>query len=452
MKNLKKILTVTLLGIMLSSFGQDIARTEQITAITDKVVGNLDVPKFGTDEQETKKNLSLYAEYYKQDAYADALPYWRYVFFNVPKYSKNTYIRGAKMYKALIKGAEGEAKEALTDTLLAIYEVRTKAFPSSTSEKTKTLGWYSARRKGNEAFVLDLFDKNYDYYVSKNKVAPASFLTYYMDMAVRADKTAKVIDSERVLEIFEMVTEVIDQQLPGAKGGEYKGAENAIMENLNKYSYLNCENIIPMAEKAFRANPDDENTIKKAYKSLKSGSCTDSPLFQEVATKMLAVQPSIALYKFLASKERKDGNTSLAIEYLNKASEMSETTSDKVDILLQIGGIQYSNGSKSSARQYANKALALDSKSGKAIILIGRTIAGACGDGIEKYATYWAAVDQWNRAKSVDPSVASEAQKLINTYSGSFPEKTVLFMNGLTVGSSYTVPCLGITTTVRSSD
>lgn len=452
MKNLKKILTVALIGIMLSSFGQDNSRMNKITAITDKVIANLEVPKYGTNEQETKKNLSLYGEYYKQDAFKDALPFWRYVFFNAPKASKNTYIRGAKMYSALIDKAEGEAKMAFTDTLLAIYEARTKAYPSATSERIKTYGWYSDRRKGNEGFVLDLFNKNYDYYVSKKSVPPASFLTYWMDMAVRADQKGNIIDSERVLEIFEITTEIIEQQLPGAKGGEFKGAENAIMANLNKYSYLNCDNIIPMAEKAFRANPNDENTIKKAYKSLRSGSCTDSPLFQEVATKMLTVQPSIALYKFLASKERKDGNTSLAISYLNKASEMSETTSDKVDILLQIGGMYYSNGSKSSAREYANKALALDGNSGKAYILIGRTLAGACGEGIEKFATYWAAVDQWNRAKSVDSSVSSEAQKLINTYSGSFPAKKDLFMNGMTVGSSYTIPCLGITTTVRASD
>lgn len=452
MKNLKKILTIAFLGVMLTSFGQNNTRIENISAISDKVIANLAVPKYGINDQETKKNLSLYGEYYKQKAYADALPFWRYVFFNAPKASKNTYIRGAKMYKELIKNAEGEVKEAFTDTLLAIYEARTKSYPSTSSETTKTFGWYSVRRKGNEAFVLDLFNKNYDYYVSNKKVPPASFLTYWVYMAIKADKIAEVIDSEKVLEIFEITTEIIAAQLPGEKGGEYKGAENAIMEDMNKYNYLNCNNIIPMAEKAFRANPDDENTIKKAYKSLKSVSCTNSPLFKEVATKMLAVQPSVALYSFLSSKERKEGNTSLGITYLNKAVDMSEIISEKIDLLLKIGGIYYSNGSKSSARKYANKVLALDANSGKAYILIGRTLAGACGEGIDKFATYWVAVDKWNRAKSLDSSVSSEAQKLINTYSSSFPVKKDLFMNGMTVGSSYTIPCLGITTTVRSSD
>lgn len=453
MKNLRKILMVAFIGVMLTSFGQeDNTRMDNVNAIAEKVIANIEAPQYGSDDQETKKNMSLYGEYYKQKSYSDALPFWRYVFFNAPKASKNTYIRGAKLYKALVKEAEGELKEAYTDTLLAIYETRTQAYPSATSEKTKTLGWYGARRKGNEAFVLDLFSKNYDYYVSKNIVPPASFLTYWMDMAVKADKTAKVIASERVLEIFETVTIIIDEQLPGEKGGEYKGAENAIVANLDKFGYLNCENIIPMAEKAFRANPDDANTIKKAYKSLKSVKCTESPLFKEVATKMLDVQPSVALYKFLASKEKKEGNISKAIEYYNAAADMSEATSDKVDILLRIGGMYYSSGSKSKAREYANKVLALDANSGKAYILIGRTYAGACGTGIEKQATYWIAVDKWNRAKSLDASVALEAQKLINTYSGSFPTKKDGFMNGITAGSSYTCACLGITTKVRFSD
>ena len=451
MKTLKKILTITFLGILLTSFGQDASRMDKITDIANKSIAKLDGPKFGVDDQETKKNLSLYGEYFKQKAYADALPYWRYVFFNAPKYSKNTYIRGAKLYKALIKESTGEAKEMYIDTLLAIYEVRVKAFPSGTSEKTKTLGWYSSRRKGNEANVFEMFNNTFTYYTEHKTVAPASFLTYWMDMAVKADKTAHAISSEKVLETYEIVANIIDEQLPGEKGGQYKGAQNKILENLNKFSYLNCDNIVPMTEKMYRANPDDENTIKKAYKALRSGSCTESPLFKEVATKMLKIQPSAALYKFLSSKAKKSGDLDLAIQYLNKAAELSNET-EKVALLLRIGGMYYKKGSKSKAREYAKKVLAINPNSGKAYILIGRTYAGACGSGIEKQATYWVAVDTWNKAKSVDSSVSSEAQKLINTYSGSFPSKKDLFMLSLKAGDPYTSKCLGIKTRVRTSD
>lgn len=453
MKIFKKILTIAFLTFTLISFGQDNTRMDKISEIANKAIANCEGEKYGADDQETKKNLSLYGEYYKQKAYADALPYWRYVIFNAPKSSVNLYIRGAKMYKALAKASEGEVRESYRDTLYALFEIRLHCYGSTAKlEKSKAFAWYNYRKKGNEKFVLDLFTKTYDAYVKEGTVPPAGFLTYWVDVAIRSDKTAKAISSERVLEIYGIASDIIDEQLSGEKAGEYKGSQNKITEKMDKMGYLECDVIVPMTEKRFRANPDDVNTIKKSYKALKSGSCTDTPLFIEVATKMLEVQPSAALYKFLASKEKKAGNTSLAIEYLNSAKDLTEDQEGKIKILLQIGGMYYKSGSKSKARSYANKVLALNPNSGKAYILIGRTLAGACGSGIEKQATYWAAVDKWQRAKSVDGSVSAEAQKLINTYSGSFPGTKDLFMHGLTAGSSYKIACLGITTTVRASN
>jgi hypothetical protein len=40
---------------------------------------------------------------------------------------------------------------------------------------------------------------------------------------------------------------------------------------------------------------------------------------------------------------------------------------------------------------------------------------------------YWAAVDKLEKAKSVDPSCAAEAQKLINSYRQQYPSKEDVF-------------------------
>ena len=54
------------------------------------------------------------------------------------------------------------------------------------------------------------------------------------------------------------------------------------------------------------------------------------------------------------------------------------------------------------------------------------------------------------KARSVDGSVASEANSKIANMSGSFPDKETAFFKGVTVGSSYTVGCwIGESTTVR---
>ena len=64
--------------------------------------------------------------------------------------------------------------------------------------------------------------------------------------------------------------------------------------------------------------------------------------------------------------------------------------------------------------------------------------------------TYFAAIDRCQRAKSVDPSVTEEANKLISTYSRHTPKDEDLFFLGLKKGDSVTIGgWIGETTTIR---
>jgi len=453
MKTLKKIFTIAFLTLVLSSFAQD-ARLDKIKNISDAIIANCEGAKYGKDSVTAITHISLYQEYYGQKAYSEALNYWRYLIFNAPKSSENLYIRGVKMYKTLAKDAKGELKHAYRDTIFALHDARIHCFGSSPrKEQNRTFDWYSYRKRGNEKVVFDMFTNTYDAYKSKNIPVSAKLIKYYIDMAVYADKTAHVISSEDVLNVFEKTTEVVDANISGKKGVNYANSQKSITEVLDKNGYLNCENIVPMTEKMYRANPDDETTIKKAYKKLKAGSCTEgNPLFIEIATKMLKIQPSVALYKYLAVKEKKAGNINKTIEYYNGAISLSTESSEKLTLLTQIANTYYKKGSYGKAKEYANKMLAINPNSGKAYIIIGKTYAlSSCNPGVAQ-AKYWAAVDKFQKAKAIDSSVSSQAQKLINSYSQHFPTKNDLFMISLKVGSSYEVGCLGVTTTVRTSD
>lgn len=64
--------------------------------------------------------------------------------------------------------------------------------------------------------------------------------------------------------------------------------------------------------------------------------------------------------------------------------------------------------------------------------------------------TYFVAIDRLQRAKSVDPSIADEANKLIATYSRYTPAPSDLFMLGYKAGDRITVGgWIGETTTIR---
>ena len=76
------------------------------------------------------------------------------------------------------------------------------------------------------------------------------------------------------------------------------------------------------------------------------------------------------------------------------------------------------------SNRYAKKVLAINPNNGAAHLIIASGYAkskrSCTADGIDGKSVYWAAVDRAVKAKTVDPSVAEQANKFINVYSAYF--------------------------------
>jgi len=79
--------------------------------------------KFGVDSVKTLVNASIYGQLVKQKRYAEALPAWRYVFVNAPKFQKSTYIKGVSIMRYMSK-----KDPKYVDTLMMVYDQRIKYF------------------------------------------------------------------------------------------------------------------------------------------------------------------------------------------------------------------------------------------------------------------------------------------------------------------------------------
>ena len=79
--------------------------------------------------------------------------------------------------------------------------------------------------------------------------------------------------------------------------------------------------------------------------------------------------------------------------------------------------------------------------------------ASEIGSGdFEGRVAYWAAVDKFERAKQIDPSVAGRANELIRTYTPHFPTRENIFFNDYAEGQSYTVGgWINEVTTIRAA-
>ena len=109
-----------------------------------------------------------------------------------------------------------------------------------------------------------------------------------------------------------------------------------------------------------------------------------------------------------------------------------------------------------SSRTYALKAASIDPTDGEPYIMIGDLYAASaadCGDNVlTKRVAYWAAVDKYYKAKSVDPTIAEIADKRIASYSVYFPPIEDIFFYGYHEGDSYTVECwINETTKIRAA-
>ena len=91
-------------------------------------------------------------------------------------------------------------------------------------------------------------------------------------------------------------------------------------------------------------------------------------------------------------------------------------------------------------------AAALKDDWGDPYMLIGKLYASSgplCGPGrgFDSQRVVWAAIDKFEYAKRIDPSVAKEANQLINEYTQYMPTNGDLHMMNMHEGDRYTVPC-----------
>ena len=142
-----------------------------------------------------------------------------------------------------------------------------------------------------------------------------------------------------------------------------------------------------------------------------------------------------------------EGDYNEAVSCYEEKMNNSNDVNKKAEYALFLAKLYYGQlKNYSKSRQYARKALEMRPNWGEPYVLIGKLYASSgplCGPGrgFMSQRVVWVAIDKWNKAKSVDPSVADEANKLIGQYRKYMPDIEDLFSRSLKEGQTYTVDC-----------
>ena len=412
-----------------------------------------DDAKYGSDPETCKRDLSEYIEFVKQKNYIDAYPAWKRVYNNCPESSKSIYINGPKIFKALIKQETDDTKKlAYVDTLMQVYDQRIKYF----GQEGNVLG-----RKGADLYKYNkkgAYEEAYGYMKKSAELmgnkSQAAVLQSYMNASARMYRNKK-IDAGQVVQDFSTISDVLAAQIADNQDNEKKLAllkkvEKNVGAIFIKTGAGSCDVLISHFTPKFEADSKNVELLKTITKYLDKGDCTDSQLFFDASVNLYEAEPSAQAAYNLAKMAAKKKQLSKAAGFYKKAIEMTEDNETKAKYYYELAIV--STSSPATARTYAQKAANLKPGWGKPYILIGKLYASSgCGENeFEKGAVFWAAADQFAKAKSIDASVAGEANKLMAEYKKYFPGKEDAFAYNVTNGAEVKIGCwINVTTKAR---
>ena len=432
----------------------------------------VDKLKYGPDKELCNEKLSIYTEFYKQKNYADAYEPWRYLFENAPKRTKNIYLHGPKIIKGILKNETDEIKKAKkVEELISIYDQRNRFYPGKEAYVNGMKGADMYRyMKGTTEGLKSAHEILSLAFAEAGNESTSSVLNYYF-MTTTKLVQAKNLEVQDLIDLFSDLSSVISykeaklsQDIYNLEQQEEKTAKQIkklkkdkkeiktlgdVKTNLEKTlaPHATCEKLQELYEKNFETNKEEVSWLKRAAKLLSKKECTDTDIFFSISEALYIIDPSPASAANMGLRALKRKNHEKAVEFYLYAFDGEEDELNKAQYAYRLAQTHAAMSKNKTAKSYALKALSLRSGWGDPYILIGDLYAKTsrkCGElktEFLKRVGYWAAIDKYEKAKSIDRSILEKANKRIEKYTEQMPSKTDVFTEGLIDEPTYDIDC-----------
>lgn len=418
----------------------------------------------GEDSISCRENLSLMQTAAKAEAYESALGPWTEAYVNCPASSKNIYIYGPRIFKALHASATDEAKkQEYLDKVMEIYDTRLKYFGTDDAKGTilayKTYDYMELKGdKTDQKVVYDWLGEAVN--EMKGEMYPLDAYSYYMV----ASLTQYLIDNsnkDQYISDYFNVVGYVDQAIANYKSSgdqanaDYLGmVKEGIVKGFVASGAGDCKTLNEYYADKVEPNKQNKEFLNEVLDALASVGCTDSDLYFTASEYLHIMEPSASAALGLANKSLRDKDFDTAVKYYSEAAQLETDKSKSSNYMMQLAGIFSNQRNFARARSAAYDALEYNPNNGEAYVLIAQLYASSANSIFsepEKAGlVYCAAVDKLQKARSVDPSVAGKANSLINRYSAAYMDTETAFMMGIKAGETVHIPgWIGESTTVR---
>ena len=418
----------------------------------------------GQDSLNCLKNISVYTEYVKTNNFKDAYPSWKAVFDEAPWAQVATYTNGAKILRALIAAEKDGAKQKeYFELLMKVHDQRIQYLDKlNTLSKTKATKGDIMGTKAHDYFSMGGQDNNAAYAMFAEAVAaekqnlPYYVLMEFVDASARKVK-AEEAHKEQFVQDYIAAAGYASEALEAAKKESAKKNYQMAKENIDAH-FINsgvatCDNLQAIYAPKIEANKTNLDYLKQVMKVMKMLGCTEAEAYFAASELAHAIEPTAETAIGCGYMYYKKGDFDKCISYFDNAIELEQDPIKKADYNYSAAAVCFSNKQLSKAKQYARKSIELNGENGKPYMLIAQMYASSpnwSDEAALNKCVFFAVIDKLQKAKSVDPSCAEEADKLIRTYAGYTPKDEDLFFIGLKKGDAVTIGgWIGETTTIR---
>jgi len=418
----------------------------------------------GQDSLNCLKNISVYTEYVKTNNFKDAYPSWKAVFDEAPWAQVATYTNGAKILRALFAAEKDGAKQKeYFELLMKVHDQRIQYLDKlNTLSKTKATKGDIMGTKAHDYFSMGGQDNNAAYAMFAEAVAAEKHnLPYYVLMEfvdasarkVKAEETHKEQFVQYYIAASGYTAEALNNAKKESAKKNYQMAKDNIDAHFINSGVATCDNLQAIYAPKVEASKSDLEYLKQVVKVMKMLGCTESEAYFAASEYAHAIEPTAETAIGCGYMYYKKGDFDKCISYFDNAIELEQDPIKKADYTYSAAAVLFSNKQLSKAKQYARKAIELNGAWGKPYMLIAQMYASSpnwSDEAALNKCVFFAVIDKLQRAKSVDPSCAEEADKLIRTYAGYTPKDEDLFFIGLKKGDAVTIGgWIGETTTIR---
>ncbi len=429
---------------------------------------------FSQANAESNIKYNLFKGDFKAKKFEDAFENWMWCMDNCPTLSVNIYKYGIKIAENRLEKASVGEKSAAVDLVMRVYTQRLKHnFKNENKARIyNDIASFKTKQGDSEEEIYSWLEKSFK---EDPTAMSAKNIYMYFDIILNKFKdtnTQKVFDTyDEVGEGVELKRAEYSKQIDiinakdsttlSAKDKKSRKDKQQVLTNLtivetgldSKLSAIStCENLIPLNKKYFEDKKSDPIWLKRAVSRMYNKECTDDPFYDTLVEAYVQADPSPQASVFYAGILLKKGESTKAMEYFKQAVDQEADSYKKAGHLLRVAQILSKKGRKSEARSYAYRALDNAPTMGRAYLIIGTmyaSSANSCGDDVvSKRMVYVAALNKARRAKSVDPSIGSLANRFIRAYAKNVPSKKDLFVAGVESGSIFKIKCW-INETVR---